>query len=320
MRHFLTVISEINAFVASAQWRRVHVMANRPLTGSGPVPFTAPSNSKLYYVPLTGLSIKPDGKVEASDWVTHISGLGVTDQESLDKVLAVLVERGTLRPGVDPTPGPSQALVFRATRAGVAGNNITVSIMKVEPDVVTPGNSKLDLTVVESVEYKDLSTDSTNAGFVGTRLDTAALPQLVKLKAALTADIEYPLAGKYDATSPDDIKVTQQAGAAKTSFVLVDADGVTGPGISVVVTAPDKNSKLFALTVTRTTTKLGATLSTLVTPLSADADSLKHAIVVVTPTGTQPALPELGKYGLIGGSDKTTSPAVESAVVAFTDG
>jgi hypothetical protein len=288
-------------------------MANRPLAGSGPVPFT--TGDKLYFVPTTDLTITADGAVDSTKWRGTKFVDGSAEQKALDAFVSALVARETLKPAPMSAPGP--ALVFRAAREGEAGNGITVTVSKLAPDAATPGNSKLDLVVVESAEFKGLSTQQANAKFVGKVLDAAASPPLVKLKAALAADIEYPLAGTYEAAGPADIVVPQKADATKSSFVLVDADGAAGPVASVVVTATDEPAKVFALKVTRTTKLAGAKLVDVTTAGSAAANAVKHVIVVEAPTGKPPALPKAGDYKLSGGSSEVTVPAAKSSIVTF---
>lgn len=293
-------------------------MANRPLLGVGPVPFTAAD--KLHFVPLTDLSITFQGEVDSSPWRGKNSMLdGSPEQQALDKVVMDLIKRQALQVIAPPSAGPSQALIFRAARDGAAGNNITVSITKVEPDTVTPGNSKLDLTIVETVAFPELSTKKAEtAKFVGNLLETGAKPWLVKLQGPVAADVEYPKAGPHERVGgAAEIKVVQKADANKSSFVLVDADGVTAPTLTCVITATDEANNRFAMQVTRTTKKIGAKLSDLVTPGSADANAVKHAIIVEAPGG-KPALPEVRDYQLAGGKDSTTNPAVKSSIVIFT--
>lgn len=288
-------------------------MANRPLVGSGPIPFTA--SDKFYFVPATDLSITAKGVVDSSKWRGSKIPDGTADQIALDKLVTGLLARESLK--IAPAAAPDPALVFRAARQGAAGNGITVTVTKVEPDAATPADSKLDLTVVETVEFKGLSVVQTDAKFVGTLLGAAASPPVVKLKVPLAATIEYPFAKTYSVTAPADLTVVQKADNTQTSFVLVDADGVSGPTISVVVT--EESATVFNLTVTRTTTKAGAKVSTVITRPSGDSDALKHAIVVDKPDGKPAALPKKDTYTLSGGSSEVTVPAAKSAIVTFTD-
>ncbi len=297
-------------------------MANRPIEGSGPVSFTAPSNSKLYYVPLTSLTMTPTGVVDATGWTNLVTTLTGADKDELKKILTALADRGTLRAGA--SPAPRQAIVFEAAHEGKLGNQITVTITKVTPDptdLKAPLKATVDLEVVERIELPKVSIDKTAPEFIGTLLSAAKSPGLVKTKT-VPDPVLYPKGDKYPEAAG--VFAVKQLGVpADNAFVLEPKDPVSGPALVVEVIATDPAQKVFALVITRTATvsaKLSALLST--PPSNPTNPALAHAVFVLAPSGKSDAVafPAAKQYQLTGGSDEVTTPAAKSSATAFTNG
>lgn len=298
-------------------------MANRPIEGSGPVSFTAPSNSKLYYVPLTSLTMTPAGVVDATGWTNLVTTLTGADKDELKTILTALADRGTLRAGA--SPAPRQAIVFEAAQEGKLGNQITVTITKVTPDptdLKAPLKATVELEVVERIELPKVSIDKTTPEFVGTLLSAAKSPGLVKTKT-VPDPVLYPKGDKYPEAAG--VFAVKQLGVpTDDAFVLEPkAPVVSGPALVVEVIATDPAQKVFALVITRTATvsaKLSALLST--PPSNPTNQALAHAVFVLAPNGKADAVafPAAKQYQLSGGSDEVTTPAAKSSATAFTNG
>jgi hypothetical protein len=214
--------------------------------------------------------------------------------------------------------------VFKAVAPGAAGNGVTVTIAKVQT-AADAGKATFDLAVAERAEFPDLSTDKTADRFVGKVLGPpaagAAGPPLVQLKAAPADSVPYPKAGTFTSAEGKavEIAVPTAADDKATAFTLVTSDKApVGPVAAVEVKAADAGKGVFALSVTRTTSKAGAKLGELLTPASASAKAFAHAVTVEAPAGKPVAVPAPGTYTLAGGAE--AQKAAQSSVTVFTNG
>jgi len=304
-------------------------MSNRPVLGSGPVQFIG-SDSNLYFVPLTSLSVAPDGSVDATKWIQAITSLKDTDRSLLADLLKEQMNRGTIVAG--KAPASREAISFQAATKGELGNFITVNITNMQKDATDPGNAlkaTISLEVTEQLVFSKLSIDknSEDKNFVGTILSDANSPGLVKIKSSVADSVLYPKSGEY-IVKAGVIEITQAA-SADPSFTLEPKNAASGTDLKAIVDATDPNQKVFSIAFTRTA-KVSAKLSGLISgpPANATADpstpsvtALVHAVFILAPSGKTAAvaIPAVGLYTLAGGSDEITTPAIRSSVTAFTN-
>lgn len=304
-------------------------MSNRPLLGSGPVQFIG-SNNNLYFVPLTSLSIAPDGSIDATKWIQAIASLKETDRNLLADLVKEQMIRGTIAAGKAPVS--REAISFQSATKGKLGNFITVNITNVQKDPADSENAHkatISIEVTEQIVFSKLSIDKNSAdkNFVGTVLSDANSPGLVKINSPVADPLLYPKSGEYVAQAGV-IEVTQAASAAP-SFKVEQKNAASKTVFKALVDAADPNQKVFSIAFTRTA-KVSAMLGDLISTPPANAmdapstpkeEALVHAVFILAPSGKSAdlAIPAVGLYKLAGGSDEITSPAIRSSVTAFTN-
>jgi hypothetical protein len=285
-------------------------MANRPVVGSGPVPYLAASN-KFFLIPLSGLSFDDKGVIDSAAWQAA-AGLG-GDADRLKAVFSDLATRGVLRPG--KLSAATLSFKFEAAAAGAGGNGTAVTIAKVKRDTATPPDptkTQFELTVAETATFK-LSYDPAAANTINKVLGSGATtpPPLVKLKADVGASPALPVAGKYAlAGGATDVAIPAATG---TAFTLTRADAApTAPAIAVTIGVVDATARTFTLTAVRSLTRT-VTVGGVTTVGQPDAEAVKHAVKVSISPATGGGVPSAGTYRLAGGADDATLPAKPAA-------
>lgn len=289
-------------------------MIKAQVVGSGPVPFAA--GGKFYLIPLSSLDFT-DGKIDSTRWLTAV-GLTADKAPGLTERLAALAAGGVLRADTRARP----AVVFKAAADADAGNNVAVVIKAVTPGA-TAQAAKLDLTVVETAAFDALSTKSADPTYVGTLLDAAKKPRLVKFDSAPGGTVGFPKDAEYTsdaATGKIEVKKADNTAA----FTLAVADDKKAPPTVVTVTGIDATAGTFGIAAKRTAAVTAAALGDLLDPAKDEAKAIAHAVKVELPDAANAgslAVPAVGTVVLAGGRKAftpATVPAEKATATAYT--
>src|SRR5690242_18731242 len=102
------------------------------VSASGPICFTDHNGIQLV-IPLTALKSGPGGAIDASKWPPFAT-LSSEDNAALVEFLKYLVANDLLGPAA--LPPPRAALLAKAVKAGLGGNELAIDIANVDNHVV----------------------------------------------------------------------------------------------------------------------------------------------------------------------------------------
>ena len=274
-------------------------MAKFAVLAAGPVSYTGTDGSQVS-VPTSAMFF--DNGVVG---FTAPAGMDSATKDGIGKLLIALAREGLLV--ADTSVPTAAAMVIEAKDAGVAGNNIQISITNLRPDPTDSTKKVVDATVTEGNVWTGL-TPATVKAVLGTSAGTGDQRGLVFVSSAGTP--AQPKDGTYVMTGNPATVDIKKADNSAGAFTLKTKDGGADAALTKIVIsgaadAANPNTFTIEATWSKAATELEAS--------EIDA-AFAYEINVDPPAGGSLAPPAPGTYPLSGGANTRSSTKASASL------